>query len=210
MKDETTLDGFRLNQAEKVEECFGDQHAASVRLQDVFFTLRRTIKALERKKDMAADMLTKVEKLYEQAQANVVGVRAAEVSELRQKIEAFTNEVAPKNLEIQISPGLMEEATKLRNELTKLRAVLAEDEANVVVMIGLGKEVLAVMEAVAELFAAVEKSRDWRVDVEMKACSVETELPLIKHREKPFEEAMVAVNKELSAARLEGAVLRWD
>lgn len=78
-------------------------------------------------------------------------------------------------------PGLVEESAKLRNEVTELRKVVAEDKANVAAMICLRQEVSVLKEAVAELLSATEKSRDLRVDAEKKAPSAKVVLSLTGH-----------------------------
>lgn len=57
-------------------------------------------------------------------------------------------------------------------------------------------------EAVAELFLAVQKSRDLWVHAEKKARWAEIESSLI-NREKFFDKAMAAVNEDLSATRVD-------
>lgn len=69
---------------------------------------------------------------------------------------------------------------------------------------------LALKKAVVELLPAVEKPCDLRVDAENEARSVEMELPLVRNQENIFDEAMTAVSKELSAARVKSAELRWN
>lgn len=56
----------------------------------------------------------------------------------------------------------------------------------------------------------MEKSRSLRVDAEKKAHLAAMELSWIMHREKSFDETMVAVDMELSLARVGFAALRWN
>lgn len=86
----------------------------------------------------------------------------------------------------------------------------AGDKANVGIMSGLQKEVPAVKKAVAELLPAKKKSRVLRVDTEEKTRSAEMKLSLIEHRVKSCDQAMAAVNKKLSAARVKCVVLWWN
>lgn len=102
-------------------------------------------------------------------------------------------------------PGLVEEATKIRSEVSELREAGANDKANVPVMNGLQKEVSASKKTVAEFLLAVEKCDDLRVAAEKMACLSKIEFEMIKHREKFFDKAVAGVNKEVSAARLEFA-----
>lgn len=55
-----------------------------------------------------------------------------------------------------------------------------------------------------------EKARDLRITAESRVCFLETELSMIKHREASFDGAVTTVNKELSAAQVECAVLLWS
>lgn len=66
----------------------------------------------------------------------VVGIRAAEVFELREKIVTLTDEVKAKDLELQAIPGLVEEGRTIRNEVSNFRDASAEDKANVAAMSG--------------------------------------------------------------------------
>lgn len=61
---------------------------------------------------------------------------------------------------------------------------------------------------VAKVIPAVEKSCDLWMDDDRKVRSVEMELWFTKHRKKSFNEVMAAVNKNLSAARVNYAGLR--
>lgn len=61
------------------------------------------------------------------------------------------------DLKLQSLHGLVEEDTKVQNELVELRTTVAEDRANVAFMKVLRYEVSAVKEAVAELLPAIEK-----------------------------------------------------
>lgn len=86
-------------------------------------------------------MLAKIVKLCEQSRARVVGLRAAEVSELRKKIDSLTDEEEVINLELLPMHDLVEEAAKLQSEVAELREAVAEDEANVSLMSGLWNKV---------------------------------------------------------------------
>lgn len=55
-----------------------------------------------------------------------------------------------KSLKLQTIPALVEDVTKLQNELDRLREFVAEKKANIAVMSGFQKEVAAVKAAVAE------------------------------------------------------------
>lgn len=83
-------------------------------------------------------------------------------------------------------------------------------EANVAVLDDPSEEVLAVKKTVSELFQIADKTRDARVEAEEKVNSLKIEFSLLKHRKPSFDEATNAVNKELSAARLECATLWWN
>lgn len=61
--------------------------------------------------------------------------------------------------------------------------------------------------AVAELLPVVEKSGNLQVDSEEKARSAKIKLSLSNHREKFLAGAIVAVNIELSAFRVECTAL---
>lgn len=100
MTAEKTLDKIRFAEAERVEKCVGEQDAASALLRKFFPAHRRNFKAWEEKKVKAADMLTKVKKLYEQARGRVVCLCAVDESELSGKIDTLTDKVEAKNLEL--------------------------------------------------------------------------------------------------------------
>lgn len=103
---------------------------------------RKIIEALTEKKDKAADTPAKVKKLYMQARARVVGLRAFEVSEIREKINRLLDVVEAKNLELQTMPGGVEDGKNVCSDVVKLRAALAKDKVHVAVMSGLRKILL--------------------------------------------------------------------
>lgn len=137
----------------------------------------------------------------------MVRIRAAEVSELREKIEEPSDDVEAKDLRLQTVPGLVDETTTLRKEVSKLWEVAAESEKYLVVLSGSQEEVLEAKEAAAELLPAVEKGCDLWVDSVKNFRSMEMELSLFKHRKASFDGAMAAVNKELLSARVECVTL---
>lgn len=114
----------------------------------------------------------------------VMSLRVAEVSELGKKINSFSDKIEAKNFKLQAMPGLIEEATMFQIEVTKLWEDVTEDGANVADMSCLGKEVSAVVENVAEMLLAVEKSPDLRVGAENKSRLAEMKFSLVKHQEK--------------------------
>lgn len=87
-------------------------------------------------------MLIKDKRLYEQARSRVVTISAEEVFELREKIEKLTDDVKAKILEPM--PVLVEEATTLLEEVSRLRKFAMKGVDNVAVLSGLQEEVLAV------------------------------------------------------------------
>lgn len=99
-----------------------------------------------------------------------------------EKIDRLLDEVMGKDLELQTMPGLVEEVTKLRSKFAKFPVSVAEDELNVGIMSGLQKENSIVKEAVADLSAAVEKSRYPWVEAEKNVLR-EMKLRLIILRE---------------------------
>lgn len=167
----TTLDSLRLNRTEKIDNFLSEHDAASGRPQKVVSALRRTMKAQEEIKDKAVDMLIMVKKLYEQARARVVDLRAAEVSDLGGKIDTLTYKWEAKKLKLHTISGLSEEISKLRHEAAKHWEAVAEDKASVAVMSSLRKAVSAVGEAVPDLLPAVEKSVSLQADAEKNAHS---------------------------------------
>lgn len=132
----------------------------------------------------------------------VVSVRVLKVSDFWGKLDKLTDEVEPKELELQNMLGLVAETAMVGQQTANLREVSKKVEANVAVLDGLQEEVLAVKKAVAELFAAAEKVRDVRLDTVKKVRSPETELRMHKHEEAQFEGTMNAVSKDFSAARV--------
>lgn len=57
-------------------------------------------------------MLTRVKRLFKQAQAKLVRLCAAELSELWEKMYTLPNDVVPKDLKLQTIPCIDEEATQ--------------------------------------------------------------------------------------------------
>lgn len=90
------------------------------------------------------------------------------------------------------------------------REANAKNEASIADTIGFQKEVMAEMEALIELLPVVEKFHELCVDAEKNARLVKVELSLVKHQKKYFDEAIVAANKKLSAAKLECKALQWS
>lgn len=96
----SATDEMRLVEIEIVEKVLGERNAVIVCLYKVVCTLRRISKARGEKSNNADDMRTKVSKIYQQARDRVVGPRAAEVPELRNKTNTLNNEVETENLRL--------------------------------------------------------------------------------------------------------------
>lgn len=100
IKTETTPDSPWLNKAGKVEECLVERDAASARLHEPVSALLQITEAWEEEKDKAAGILTKVKKRYEQARTRVAGPRAADESELWERIITHSEEVEATDLDL--------------------------------------------------------------------------------------------------------------
>lgn len=131
---------------------------ASARIHEGVFALTRIIEARKEKKDKAANMLTKVKKLYELAFVWVVSHLMEELSELPEIIDTLTDELEGKNLEIRTMLDRMGEATVPRNEVRELRRVIGDAGAIVFFMNGLRKDVSAVIDGVAEFLPTLHRS----------------------------------------------------
>lgn len=92
------------------------------------------------KKNMAADMLSKVKNLYEQTCVRLLSVRANKVSERWEKIKELLDKVEASDLELQTMQRLAGEATKLQNKVAELWKAVAKDGANGVVTDSLRNE----------------------------------------------------------------------
>lgn len=86
---DNSFDKIWLTKFERVAKFLQEGDASNGRLHKVFAALRKIINALVEKKDRKADLLTKIEKLCEQARVRVVGLRADEASELRKRLLAW-------------------------------------------------------------------------------------------------------------------------
>lgn len=162
-----------FDRAEKSEERLGERDVASACLHDTGYTLRRIIKSWEEKTDNAVDMLTMAMKPYKQARVRALSVRAAEISEPQEKTNKLTYEVETNDLQLQTMLGFVEEAAIHQNEVTELREAFAKDKTNVAVIGGLKNKVSAAKVAVDELYPALEKSGDLRIEAVKKARSVD-------------------------------------
>lgn len=61
------------------------------------------------------------------------------------------------------------------------------------------------MKAVSETLPAAEKAPTFWVDAEKKVCSLEMDFSLDKNQGASFQRAIIAVNKKLTAVRVEYA-----
>lgn len=154
MRAETTIDSLSLNHAGKLGKCLSDRGTTSAFLHEVVFALEKTMKASEEKDREAADMLTKDKKLYEQADVKV-GLHAAEVSDVRDKIDTLADEAGTIDQELQTMPYIEKKASMLWTETAKLRKAVVEDDAIVAFKSGLRKEASAEKKAVGEFLPAV-------------------------------------------------------
>lgn len=179
---ENNLDKIRLAEAEWIEKLLTEEYASSARLHEVVASLCKIIRDREEKKNKSTNVLSKIKRIFKQAQSRMMSLRTVEASELRKRIDKLTDEVEAKNLEHQIMPGLVEEIAMLREWTAKLREDAKKDEANVAVFKmserrGFGswegcswgttgggeglrclqEEVLAVEKAVAEVLQVAEK-----------------------------------------------------
>lgn len=93
MKAETRLENDRLIEAEKVENSLYEQGATSSGMQEVFSILQLNVKVQEVKRDKQTGILTKVIKLTKQTCVRVVSLCAAEIPELREKIQELLDKV---------------------------------------------------------------------------------------------------------------------
>lgn len=139
---EINLGKIRPAESNRVEKLPVEREASSARLQEVVSALRKNVRGCEEKMDKVADMLLKVKRLYEQARSRVVSLRAAELSELREKINKLIDEVEANNLELRSMQVLVAEATMLRKETSKHREISNQGEVDVAALGGLQEEVL--------------------------------------------------------------------
>lgn len=109
------------------------------------------------KANKAADMLTKIKRLYERARSRVVSLCVVDVLELRDKIDPPTDEMEAKHLELKTMSVIVVETSMLREETAKLREVATKGEANVVVFVGLQEEVFAAKKTIV-IYSRLQRS----------------------------------------------------
>lgn len=106
-------------------------------------------------------------------------------------------------------PRFVAETAMLPEETTKLQGVAKMGEANVAVLDDLQEKGFSFNKTIAELLPVVEMALDVRLDAE-KVCSMKMEFTMLKQEGALFNEAVNAVNRELSVSRVECAILLWN